>query len=369
MKLVVLGLSLSSSWGNGHATTYRGLLKAFAARGHDILFLERDVPWYASQRDLPDPGFCRLALYADLDALDAWRDEVASADAVIVGSYVPDGIKVGDWVLRHARGVAAFYDIDTPVTLAGLRGDRNDYLSTAQIPRYDLYLSFTGGPTLDRLERRHGSPMARALYCSVDPQQYRPAAASHRWDLSYLGTYSADRQPTLERLLLEPARRAPQWHFVVAGPQYPADIAWPANVERFEHVGPADHPAFYRASRFTLNVTRAAMVEAGYSPSVRLFEAAACATAIISDDWPGLDTVFGAGAVAVARNPDDVLHCLRGDEAVRLALARRALQQVTRHHTSRRRATELETLLQEAIASAALRRTATSSCGFAYAYR
>src|SRR5690606_21318074 len=150
-KLVVLGLSLGSSWGNGHATTYRALLAAFAERGHEVLFLEREVPWYSgAHRDLVDPDFCRLAYYRDLADLDHWRDDIAGADAVIVGSYVPDGVEVGRFVQRQARGVTAFYDIDTPVTLAKLARGDFEYLSPEVIPGYDVYLSFTGGPTLRR---------------------------------------------------------------------------------------------------------------------------------------------------------------------------------------------------------------------------
>src|SRR5438270_1812432 len=215
MKLVVLGLSLSSSWGNGHATTFRALLKAFAARGHDILFLERDVPWYRDNRDVTDPAYCRLEYYADLAGLARWRQEIANADAVMVGSYVPDGVEVARFVQVHARGATAFYDIDTPVTVAKLERGDFEYLSPEVIPGYDVYLSFTGGPTLRRIERQYGSPAARALYCSVDPDAYPPLDMPKRWDLSYLGTYSADRQPTLERLLIEPARRMPERRFVV----------------------------------------------------------------------------------------------------------------------------------------------------------
>jgi spore maturation protein CgeB len=350
MKLVVLGLSLSSSWGNGHATTFRALLKAFAARGHDILFLERDVPWYAQHRDLSDPAFCRLVLYDDLNALTAQSDAVAGADVVIVGSYVPQGVAVGRWVQQTARGVTAFYDIDTPVTLAKLdRGDF-EYLTPDLIPGYDLYLSFTGGPTLEELERRYGSPAARALYCSVDPDAYPLVDAPKRWDLSYLGTYSADRQPTLERLLVEPARRAPQLRFVVAGPQYPDEIAWPDNVERIDHIAPSEHPAFYAASRFTLNVTRADMIRAGYSPSVRLFEAAACGTPIVSDVWDGIDTLFRPGReLALASNPDDVLQLLlRSSQEDRDAIAAAARRRVLSEHTAAHRAEALEAYVADA---------------------
>jgi len=351
LRVVVLGLSLSSSWGNGHATTFRALLKAFAARGHDVTFLERDVPWYAAHRDLSDPDFCRLAFYSDLQDLERFREDVAGADAVIVGSYVPEGVAVGRWVQRTAKGVVAFYDIDTPVTLAKLERGDYEYLAPSLIPQYDVYFSFTGGLTLDLLMNRYGSPAARALYCSVDPDAYPALERQKRWDLSYLGTYSPDRQSTLERLLIEPARRAPHLRFVVAGPQYPANIDWPRNVERIEHVPPADHPAFYAESRFTLNVTRADMIRAGFSPSVRLFEAAACRTPIISDTWAGIETLFVPGReIILAQDSGDVVEVLDRwpDERCR-ALGSAAQQRIMTEHTAAHRAGALEDGLLEAM--------------------
>ena len=353
LDLVVLGLSLSSSWGNGHATTYRALLRAFAARGHRVTFLERDVPWYAAHRDLADPDYCDLVLYRDLAELADLTPRLEAADAVMVGSYVPDGVAVGQMAIRaaHRAGrIAAFYDIDTPVTLAKLARGDHEYLTPDLIRAYDLYFSFTGGPTLARLEREHGAPMARALYCSVDPGAYAPRGGPLRYDLSYLGTYSPDRQPTLDRLLIEPARRAPSLRFAVAGPQYPDGIDWPANVARLDHVAPADHPAFYAASRYTLNVTRADMIAAGYSPSVRLFEAAACGTPLISDAWDGLDTVLKPGReILVADSPEAVLAILEGrDETARTAQAAAARARVLAHHTAACRAAELDSALQEA---------------------
>ena len=210
MRLVFLGLSITSSWGNGHATNYRGLLRELDARGHDVLFLERDVPWYAAARDLPEPPFGQTELYGSLRELrERFADAVADADAVVVGSYVPDGVAVSEWVVETAGGAVCFYDIDTPVTLAKLgRGDA-EYLTPELIPRFDLYLSFTGGPTLERLERELGARRARAFYCIADPELYFPEPVERRWALGYLGTYGADRQPTLARLLLEPARRRP----------------------------------------------------------------------------------------------------------------------------------------------------------------
>jgi spore maturation protein CgeB len=337
MKLVVLGLTLSSSWGNGHATTFRALLRAFAARGHEVLFLERDKPWYAANRDLAEPDFCRLEYYASVAGLERWRDEIVQADAVIVGSYVPEGVAVGAWAQATAPGRCCFYDIDTPVTLAKLAAGDFEYLTPELIPGYATYFSFTGGPTLARLERQYGSPRARPLYCSVDTTRYRPLAVAKRWDLTYLGTYSDDRQPTLDRLLLAVARACPERRFAVAGPQYPATIDWPANVERIEHLPPADHPAFYSASRFTLNVTRADMIAAGWSPSVRLFEAGACACPIISDRWEGIETVMAG--IHLADTTGDVIAALAEDATDAGESARCS---VLAHHTAAVRAAELE---------------------------
>jgi spore maturation protein CgeB len=350
MKLVILGLSLSSSWGNGHATTFRALLKAFAARGHDVLFLERDVPWYASQRDLTDPDYCRLAYYRDLEDLSGWGADLAGADAVMVGSYVPEGVEVARMVQAAAQGVMAFYDIDTPVTLAKLARGDFEYLSPEVIPGYDLYLSFTGGPTLDLIERTYGSPAARPLYCSVDAEAYQPMDTPKKWDLSYLGTYSPDRQPTLERLLIEVARVMPDRQFVVAGPQYPRDVIWPTNVERIEHLPPAEHAQFYSASRFTLNVTRADMIAAGWSPSVRLFEAGACATPIISDCWEGLETLFAPDReILLADSKADVIAALSGERGHAEAIGNAARARVLASHTADRRAEELESHLTQAL--------------------
>jgi spore maturation protein CgeB len=344
LRIVILGLSITSSWGNGHATTYRGLVRELGAMGHDVLFLERDVEWYAANRDLPNPPYGRTALYASLhDLKRRFADDVRAADLVIVGSYVPEGSAVGEWVIKQVKGAAAFYDIDTPVTLARLARQDADYITAPLVGRYDLYLSFTGGPVLEYIEKKYGSPMARPLYCSVDPSLYFAEDGDMKWDLGYMGTYSKDRQAALARLLVEPARGWPKGGFVVAGPMYPPEIRWPANVERVEHLSPAEHRGFYNAQRFTLNVTRADMIEAGYSPSVRLFEAAACATPIISDWWPGLDTFFRVDEeILVARSSQEVLRFIKQmPGAERVAVGRRARARVLAEHTARHRAFEL----------------------------
>jgi spore maturation protein CgeB len=356
MKLVVLGLSITSSWGNGHATNYRALVRALTERGHDVLFLERDAPWYAANRDLPKPPWGRTELYGSVRELRAeWREAVATADAVVLGSYVPDGVEVAEWLLATAAAPVAFWDIDTPVTVAKLDARDEEYVSRALVRRFDLYLSFTGGPLLARIERVFGARCAVPFHCMADPELYRPLPEDERWLLGYLGTYSADRQPAVESLLLEPSRRLPDERFAVAGPQYPPDVRWPGNVVRIEHAPPGEHAAFYARQRFTLNVTREAMVRAGWSPSVRLFEAAACGTPVLSDRWSGLDAFFRAGTeILVVDGPDDVAAALQDvPPAEARAIGERARERVLSEHTPARRAEQLEGLLSSTLGVAA----------------
>lgn len=348
MKLIVFGLSVTSSWGNGHATTYRALLREFVALGHEVLFLERNQPWYAAHRDLKQAPY-RIEIYETLfDVQQRFGDEIASADAVIIGSYVPEGIALAEWVLSTAQGLRAFYDIDTPVTIAALESGSCAYLTPGLIEAFDLYLSFCGGPLLDRLHRGHGARNVAPLHCSADPERYFLETTPPRWSMGYLGTYSEDRQSALERLLLEPARRLSDQTFAVAGPLYPPEINWPENVTRIEHLGPDAHRAFYAQQRFTLSVTRGAMVSAGYSPSVRLFEAAACAVPVITDRWDGIENFFEPESeILIADSTDEILSILRDtspDESAAIGL--RARERVLREHTAAHRAAELERLLQ-----------------------
>ena len=358
LSIVFVGLSITSSWGNGHATTYRSLVGALARRGHDVLFLERDLPWYADSRDLPHPPYGRTCLYRDLPELERlFSAAVAEADLVVVGSYVPDGVQVGRWVIDTARGITAFYDIDTPVTVAKLdRGDQ-EYLSAEQVPLYDLYLSFTGGPLLARLARDYGARRPLPLYCSADPSLYFPEPVERRWDLGYLGTYSADRQPGLERRLLAVARRLPEHRFAVAGSQYPPTLNWPRNVARIEHLAPGEHRRFYNAQRFTLNLTRQEMIRAGWSPSVRLFEAAAAGVPIISDWWEGLDRLFEPDReILIAGDGDDVIRFLTEvPEDRRRAIGFAARRRVLSAHTAAHRAAELERYVRTERTRAAVR--------------
>ncbi len=346
MKIAIVGLSLSSSWGNGHATTYRSLLKGLRRLGHDVVFFERHENWYAEHRDLPP---CESLRFYDSAAalLGQWKEELRDTDVVIVGSYVRESALITRTLRRLVRGMLVFYDIDTPVTLAQLREDRCEYLAREQLADFDLYLSFAGGPVLDELQAL-GARAAAPLYCSVDPDVHGPVPVANGIDLGYLGTYSPDRQPTLRELLLRPATRWTGGRFTIAGPQYPDAAEWPVNVRHIAHLPPEEHAAFYCSQRFTLNVTRADMRRAGYSPSVRLFEAACCGTPVISDHWSGLDAFFRIGEeVLTAADGEDVLHYVRelSDED-RVAIGEAARQRVLASHTGEQRAIELEAHLE-----------------------
>jgi spore maturation protein CgeB len=350
LKIVIFGLSITSSWGNGHATTYRALTRALHRRGHSVLFFERDLEWYASNRDMPEPPFCRVQLYDHWsEVLPTARKELADADLAVVGSYFPDGIAAAYTVLDSRAEVKAFYDIDTPITASRLRSDDCEYLRRDQASRFDLYFSFTGGSLLQQLESEFQVRKALPLYCSFDAYRCDRDCAEPRFscDLSYMGTYAADRQEKLGKLLCAAAQRLKNHRFLVAGPQYPAQLVWPDNVKTIVHLEPRFHSPFYRSSRMTLNLTRKEMVDAGYSPSVRLFEAAGCGTPILSDYWKGIETFFAPeNEIAIVRSTDEVVQYLtQAEEGHIREMGRRAQERVMSEHTSDHRAIQLEQYL------------------------
>ena len=351
MKLVVFGLTISSSWGNGHATLWRGLCSALRRRGHRIAFFERDTPYYAAHRDLSALAGGDLILYSDWDeVLPTARRHLAAADVAIVTSYCPDGIAASALVVASNIPVRAFYDLDTPVTLARLNaGEDTGYIGPRGLADFDLVLSYTGGEALTALRERLGARRVAPLYGHVDPAVHRPVAAvpAYRADLSYLGTYAADRQASLEALFVEPARRMPTRRFVIGGAGYPGAFPWTSNIYFVRHLPPGEHAAFFSSSRLTLNVTRAAMAQMGYCPSGRLFEAASCSAPILSDWWEGLDEFFAPGReVLVARTTDEAVAAIDVDDAELSRIARAARERVLEQHTADRRAIELEAILE-----------------------
>jgi spore maturation protein CgeB len=352
LNITLFGLTLSSSWGNGHATPYRAILRALHQRGVRLTFYEKDVSYYAAHRDFTSCDYCHLKLYSSWDDIraEALRD-IKQSDIVITASYCPEGARISNEALEVDGPLHVFYDLDTPITLNRLAAGPLDYLQREQIPQFDLYLSFTGGPILRQLEQRHGAQLARPLHGCVDPDEYRRTSPSEdlRSALSYLGTYAEDRQQKLDNLFLEPARRSADMDFVLAGSLYPWQWVWPANVKRFEHIAPSRHPALYSSSRATLNITRKEMAEAGHCPSGRFFEAAACGTPIVTDCWEGLDAFFDTEReLCVVHTADDVLSCLSMSDSELRSIGQRARNRTLEEHTGERRAAELLSYCEQA---------------------
>jgi spore maturation protein CgeB len=348
LKIVMLGGSITASAGNGRVATYRGLLRELSARGHQALFLERG----SENRRLSKSSSEHTEFYSDVkDLKDRFINTVREADFVLVGSDIGEGVEIGEWITRTAQGATAFYDFDAPQTIAGLARGSVDYISPSLIPRYQLYLSGTGGSLLEYIEKQYGSPMARPLYCSVDARLYFPEPQEIKWDLGHAGDYAENCQPTLNRLLMEPARRWNDGRFVVAGTRYPRSLSWPKNVKRIPQVPPGKRRAFYNSQRFALNITPSNAIAVGFSPNVRMMEAIACGTPVIAEFWPGLDTFFKPDdEILISHSPDETLIYLEEiSELDRRRLAYRARERVLAKHTTRHRATELENYALEVL--------------------
>jgi spore maturation protein CgeB len=352
MKIVIFGLTISSSWGNGHATIWRGLLRELIRRGHDVVFFEQDVPYYAASRDLTELPGGRLLLYGNwADIRSRAEEEVRESDVAIVTSYCPEAIAASE-MIWSSPGLRVFYDLDAPVTLARLHGgDTVSYLHPNGLSEFDLVLSFTGGGALDALKFELGARHVAPLYGSVDPQVHRPAAPvqDYRATLSYLGTYSQDRQNAVNELFIEPARRSPGQRFVMAGAQYPAEFPWTENIFFVQHLAPVEHPRFLCSSKMTLNVTRAPMREMGWCPSGRLFEAAACGVPVISDWWKGLDEFFAPDQqILIAASADEVIRALKMSQVELERIANAARERTLSEHTATKRAEQFEALMEAA---------------------
>lgn len=364
LQITFFGLTLSSSWGNGHATSYRAILRGLQLRKARLSFFEKDVPYYAKNRDFTACDYCDLVLYQDWNqvrsqALARARD----SDIVVIASYCPQGACIAQELLTLHHSLCVFYDLDTPVTLFGLENGGVDYLRREQIPEFDLYLSFGGGKILSALERKFGARLARPLYGCVDPQIHRrlPVCKQYQCSLSYMGTYAPDREQKFRNLFLEPAQRRQELQFLLAGSMYPRACWVPANVRQREHVAPEEHASFYSSSRATLNLTRREMTRWGYCPSGRLFEAAACGTPILTDWWEGLDDFFDVQQeLHVVHNTEDVLQILDRPEGELLEMARRARHRTLEEHSGHRRAEQLLAYCEEAASRKAAAREVTS---------
>lgn len=317
-----------------------------------LTFYEKDVPYYAAHRDFDTCEYCDLQLYSEWSEVRGRATaEARESDIVVTASYCPDGAQISDAVLGLNHPLRVFYDLDTPITLERLTTGPLDYLRRSQIPEFDLYLSFTGGEILTRLEQQYGARLVRPLYGCVDPDVYFrvPRRDKFTCALSFLGTYAPDRSGGVEQLFFKPASLHRDLKFMLAGSLYPADLVWPANVAHIEHVSSGEHTALYSSSRATLNVTRKAMAESGYCPSGRFFEAAACGTPILTDWWEGMDRFFDVpDELFTARTAEDVVEYLEMPEALLREAAERARSRTLEEHTGERRAEEFLAYCEQA---------------------
>jgi spore maturation protein CgeB len=354
MKVVIFGLTVSSSWGNGHATIWRGLCSALSRRGHEVVFFEKDVPYYAQNRDLstlPDGG--RLILYSDFaNVIAPASRELAGADLALTTSYCPDARAASELILESNAALKAFYDLDTPITLDHIaKGERVDYIPATGLGDFDLVLSYTGGRALEEVRSVLHARNVVPLYGSVDPAAHFPVPAvdEYRAYLSYLGTYAADRQSSLEALFLEPARELSGRRFVIGGALYPQLFPWAPNIFFVRHMPPPLHPSFFCSSRATLNITRKTMADYGFCPSGRLFEATACGVPVLSDTWDGLETFFAPDReLLIVRTSAEVIAALERSDEELGRIARYARERTLSDHSAEQRIKELETVCIQA---------------------
>jgi spore maturation protein CgeB len=348
VRIAWFGSSLVSSYWNGAATYYRGLVRALHARGHHVVFLEPDAFERQQHRDLDDPPWAEVVVYRP----ERWEEALgraAGADVVVKAS----GVGVLDAELEAAvpeldAGTTVLWDVDAPATLARLEADEHDPLR-ALVPRYDLVLTYGGGdPVVDRY-RALGARDCVPVYNALDPDTHHPVPPEPRFrcDLAFLGNRLPDREERVEEFFLRAAALAPERSFLLGGAGWD-DKPLPANVRLLGHVSTADHNALNSTPLAVLNVSRASMAANGYSPATRVFEAAGAGACLVTDEWEGLELFLEPGREAlVARDGAEVAELVRGLTRVRArAIGAAARERVVREHTYARRAAQVERLLE-----------------------
>lgn len=352
MNIAIFGLSISSSWGNGHATIWRGLVRALILNNHKVTFFEKNVPYYAQNRDFLGMDGLNLVLYDSWQGVELTAASILnSVDVAIVTSYCPDALVASDLILCREVPLHIFYDLDAAATLKQIEnGKKPFYIGNRLLKDFDLVFSYTGGQVIETIKEKLAAKEVFPLYGCVDPLVHRPVKSSpvYRSDLSYLGTFAPDRQEMLTRLLIETAHKNPAHKFIIGGALYPENFMWGANISFVAHVPPSEHSSFYCSGKFTLNITRGAMAETGFSPSGRLFEAASCGVPVISDQWAGVEQFFTPGEeIVIATNSEDVTDALQMSEENRMTIAFRAYQRVQREHTAMHRIKDFERIIKE----------------------
>jgi spore maturation protein CgeB len=357
VKIAFYGSSLLSSWWNGAATYYRGLLRDLASRGYDITFYEPDAYERQQHRDMDPPHWAKSVVYpATAEGLRAVLGQAGAADVVVKASGVgvfDDDLIAG--VLEHARpdALKIFWDVDAAATLDEMRRHADHPVRRA-LNSLDLVLTYGGGPPVVQAYECFGARRCVPIYNALDPSTHHPVQPQERFaaDLSFLGNRLPDREARVEQFFLEPAAALPERSFLIGGNGWDSK-ALPPNVRHLGHVFTHEHNAFNCTPLAVLNVARDSMANIGFSPATRVFEAAGAAACLITDSWEGVDLFLTPDKeVLVARDGKDVADQLRvlTPERAR-TIGEAALQRVLREHTYAHRGAQVDALLRAEMAA------------------
>ena len=356
MKIAFYGSSILSSYWNGAATYYRGLLRALATHGHEITFYEPDAFGRQQNRDIDPPDWCRVVVYpATQSDLRSAAAEAAAADVVVKASgvgYEDDALLAAVMDAARPEALKIFWDVDAPATLADLQAQPDHPLRLA-LKNLDLVLTYGGGDPVVSAYEALGAAACIPVYNALDPDTHHPVPPEPKFDadLAFLGNRLPDREARVEDFFLEPAAARPEASFLLGGSGW-ADRGLPANVRYIGHVSSRDHNAFNVTPKAVLNINRASMASTGFSPPTRVFEAAGAGACLITDAWTGLEMFLEPGReVLVARDGRDVAEILaRLTPEQATAIGRRALARVLRDHTYALRARQVDRLLRDRLA-------------------
>ena len=352
MKIAFFGSSLVSSYWNGAATYYRGLLKALSALGHDITFYEPDAFERQQHRDMADPDWARVIVYPATS--DGWQRALERATREADVLVKASGIGIFDAELatavpdaRAPATTAIYWDVDAPATLDGIAADPDHHLRRA-IPRYHLVLTYGGGDPVVRAYHKVGARHCEPVYNALDPDTHHavPVRDDFACDLSFLGNRLPDREARVEEFFLKPAARLPERNFLLGGAGW-NDKPMPPNVRVLGHVGTGDHNAFFCSALATLNVNRESMARFGFSPPTRIFEAAGAGACLISDAWAGIEAFLEPGReILIASNGEGVAACLdRVTPQIASEIGTAARKRILGAHTYAHRARQVAEIL------------------------
>jgi len=354
MKIAFYGSSLLSSYWNGAATYYRGMLSELARRGYNITFYEPDAFDRQKHRDIEPPEWAEVKVYpATEEAMRSVVAEAAKADVVVKASGVgvfDNELLEGVVATSRPDAIRIFWDVDAPATLAELR-ESLDHPLRRRLPALDFVLTYGGGPPVIEAYEGLGARRCIPIYNALDPATHHPVPADERFkaDLSFLGNRLPDREARVEHFFLEPAARLPNRSFLIGGNGWETK-GMPSNVRHIGHVYTRDHNAFNTSPLAVLNIARDSMATTGYSPATRVFEAAGAGACLITDAWVGLELFLKEGEeVLVARDGKDVadhVEVLSPERAK--AIGDAARRRIMAEHTYARRGAEVDVILREA---------------------